>query len=609
MSSEQLQVAKTNIILLIQKCIDTIDLQFSIRMTNALYTLSGLFQSLFLKTTEIKMNPNIFLTDFEIKVEKIQHLLNLCQSILGGDSPGHLKDLCLKILLLLTTGLDNINENRFIEFIMGSCLFENLIQLLCDPSTRQKHGYNVVLLITLLVNYRKYDTTNPYIVKLSILDNELALNGYGQVITASLSEFVFGFSCEQSDNQNASWLSSITNIVGNMFISEEGTVRIQQMRANNALILALYEAIHLNRNFITTLAQTQTDSSSPPSPCNTLSVSQQRIDMSISNIPFDVTSQPSNLLVTFFTYCSIVMQNTKTESGSNTVKLCFIILGCITEDQYANSLMHDVSLTFKVHLYRLPMRHRKFLAETTTSSQPLVCTLLDLLIEFILSHMMKKFPMELYILCVNVIQRILCYQKRCKTRINFHWRELWTALLSLLRFIVQNENYLAKKMNIFHLSLSVVNILNFFITYGDTFLPTPGSYDELYYEIIRMHQVFDNVHSMGLRYTTNDGEFKNDALKLNNSLINVRGIIKHFNPKIEKWLSVNGLSTPTEQQILDIVKKNYDSLTLKLQDSLEQYERYCEKPKHEIFFNQMVESIVKDTRCNINISYASDANQ
>lgn len=36
-----------------------------------------------------------------------------------------------------------------------------------------------------------------------------------------------------------------------------------------------------------------------------------------------------------------------------------------------------------------------------------------------------------------------------------------------------------------------------FITYGDTFLPSPTSYDELYYEIIRVHQIFDNLYSMG----------------------------------------------------------------------------------------------------------------
>lgn len=47
------------------------------------------------------------------------------------------------------------------------------------------------------------------------------------------------------------------------------------------------------------------------------------------------------------------------------------------------------------------------------------------------------------------------------------------------------------------LPFQIVNLFNMFITYGDTFLPTPSSYDELYYEIIRMHQSFDNLHSMG----------------------------------------------------------------------------------------------------------------
>lgn len=47
-------------------------------------------------------------------------------------------------------------------------------------------------------------------------------------------------------------------------------------------------------------------------------------------------------------------------------------------------------------------------------------------------------------------------------------------------------------------SLQVVNLFNMFITYGDTFLPTSNSYDELYYEIVRMHQVFDNLYCMGM---------------------------------------------------------------------------------------------------------------
>lgn len=43
-------------------------------------------------------------------------------------------------------------------------------------------------------------------------------------------------------------------------------------------------------------------------------------------------------------------------------------------------------------------------------------------------------------------------------------------------------------------------------------------------------------------------------------------------------------------QVLEVVKSNYDTLTLKLQDSLDQYERYAEKPKQSAFFTALVGS-------------------
>lgn len=67
------------------------------------------------------------------------------------------------------------------------------LQLLKDTSARNRHGHDVVLLLTLLVNYRKHESANPYIVKLSILDDEVSLNGYGQVISSSLTEFCRSF--------------------------------------------------------------------------------------------------------------------------------------------------------------------------------------------------------------------------------------------------------------------------------------------------------------------------------------------------------------------------------------------------------------------------------
>lgn len=51
-----------------------------------------------------------------------------------------------------------------------------------------------------------------------------------KVITASLSEFCHQYAAQHQENQSAGWLSSLTNMVGSMFVSEEGGVRTQQIR-------------------------------------------------------------------------------------------------------------------------------------------------------------------------------------------------------------------------------------------------------------------------------------------------------------------------------------------------------------------------------------------
>ena len=94
------------------------------------------------------------------------------------------------------------------------------------------------------------------------------------------------------------WFTSLTSIIGNIFIGEE-EMKYQQIRENDALLLALYEATHLNRNFVTTLAYTQTDSSSPSfsiSPNNVLLTTQLNLGSQ------DITTQPINLLAIFFQY-------------------------------------------------------------------------------------------------------------------------------------------------------------------------------------------------------------------------------------------------------------------------------------------------------------------
>ncbi|CAG2251495.1 unnamed protein product [Mytilus edulis] len=62
-----------------------------------------------------------------------------------------------------------------ISFYCGIGSVLNGILYFRNAALRQILGHDTVLVLTLFIQYRKYESANQYIVKLSILDDELAL--------------------------------------------------------------------------------------------------------------------------------------------------------------------------------------------------------------------------------------------------------------------------------------------------------------------------------------------------------------------------------------------------------------------------------------------------
>ncbi|XP_064857232.1 armadillo-like helical domain-containing protein 3 [Oncorhynchus nerka] len=618
LDGDEVMKIKDNINSLFHHCVQALAEEHQIKVVNALQTLCALFRGVHQKNKSasgfdiINMLVGFDKAELRMKdfMESLESLLCVCVCVLQ-DFMESLESLLLESLLCVCGVTDNISQNTILEYVMINSIFEAILQILSDVSTRGQHGYDAVVLLALLVNYRKYESVNPYIVKLSIVDDEPTLDGMGLVVGQALTEYNRQYKDKEEENHGG-FFSTLTSMVGSMFIADADEKL--SVQTNEAILLALYEAVHLNRNFITVLAQSHPEidipttpiTPVPTTPTTPLGTTPLSMDMmNSSELPLDPNLQTSNLLITFLKYSSIVMQDTKDEHRLNSARLCLIILTCITEDQYADAFLHDDNMNFRVNLHRMPMRHRKKAAEKNVPSRPLVCAVLDLMVEFIVTHMMKDFPMDLYMRCVQVIHKLICYQKKCRIRLHYTWRELWSALINLLKFLLSNETVLLAKHNIFHLALLVVNLFNMFITYGDTFLPTSNSYDELYYEIVRMHQIFDNLYCMVLRVSTNAGQWKEPASKVTHSLVNVRAIINHFNPKIESYAAVNHISQLSEDQVLEVVRSNYDTLTLKLQDGLDQFERYSEQPKEAAFFKELVRSISLNVRKNVSLNTLS----
>ncbi|XP_022707131.1 UPF0668 protein C10orf76 homolog isoform X2 [Varroa jacobsoni] len=662
-----------------------------LRIVHAYQTLAAFVQGVYSKarTLDLGIDGLDLLVGVDVAENVMKDLLEISVSLLEVAIPHSLKLLVLKFLLAAET----VSSNTLVEYLMMTSLFEPLLAILADGPSRQQCGYHAVLLLMLVVNYRKYESTNPYIMRLSIADNELALNGFGQVVSSTLADSNRHFLATNgglsgaSDSLPAGGKRSTTTsassggrglLAGLLPTWLGGTPALQieeqvDPRAlaheiaggnirSDAALLAMYEAVHLNRNFLAILTNTQAESleirphrlqspsssapsspSSPTGPSLHLNpASNGSLDSSKSKLgggeplplDADLLEPPTNLFVTFIEFTSIVMQNTKDGTSLNTTRLCFIILTCIAEDQYANSIMHDVNMQYKVFIQHAPMRHRKLPSSRDAPFRPLAAAVLDLQVEFILSHMIKNnFHIDLYIRSLGIVHRLLCYQKRCRVRLSYPWKDLWTSLISLLKFILANEVNLAKRgHNVFAVCSLVVNVINLFITYGDTFLATPSSYDELYYEIIRCSEVFENLYSTALRYTSGDGTpagispagsnatttsssftssavspWRDPAARLASHLVNIRAIVNHFTAKINAWATAHCLASLTEEQVLDVVRSNYDSLTLKLHDNLDQFERYSEKPRESPFFTAMLRHLVSDVRKHLD--YADRAQQ
>jgi hypothetical protein len=127
--------------------------------------------------------------------ETISELYKTCKQILEfSEFESH--DVCLKLLLIILTSSDNLNDNILIENLMTDNLFDTLINLvhlnrLINTENSMKASdilQDVILIIILLANYRKNESCNPYIVQLSILAEENILNSFCFLINNKLME-------------------------------------------------------------------------------------------------------------------------------------------------------------------------------------------------------------------------------------------------------------------------------------------------------------------------------------------------------------------------------------------------------------------------------------
>lgn len=101
--------------------------------------------------------------------------------------------------------------------------------------------------------------------------------------------------------------------------------------------------------------------------------------------------------------------------------------------------------------------------------------------------------------------------------------------------------------------------------------------------------VFDSLGNFADRHESSDEDVEN-VDSLSNSLTNIRDIGKHFSPKINEYMVTHQVPSLTEQQVFEVVRNNYESLTLSLNDSLDVVDpmsTICGEQKEQLIFDDI----------------------
>jgi len=248
----------------------------------------------------------------------------------------------------------------------------------------------------------------------------------------------------------------------------------------------------------------------------------------------------------------------------NPARIAFITLSIITEDHFANCFLHDQSVKFRLRLHRAPARHRNIPTEEA-SPNTFAAWILQICCEFLVSHLMKDFPLGVHQMALGIIHRLLIYQKRSKCRLNFDWSLVLQSLVLLLKFVCSNQNSLRNRhanSDIQQLVKTALVVVNIFICCGDQIFMGTADYDKLYYELIRVTSVFDKVEQYAISQREKPSESCR-GFELDNLVFNVRQIQSYFN----KLLT----NSQTPQQILSLIQENYSYINLRFLDGLENF--------------------------------------
>lgn len=321
----------------------------------------------------------------------------------------------------------------------------------------------------------------------------------------------------------------------------------------------------------------------------------------VSITPESKTAEPP--ISSFLSYTSYILQHAHASQRAGFyAHLNLLTIRLLTEDQILCKKICSPDTKMTVRL----CRQRQPYLPLVRTERILACHIMDIMISGINHNLRKRLDVDLYILCIGILLRLISHLSRSRTRLTYHWSELFRSLLTLIRFCTKYVDDLKDLSNMGVLVDSLITTLALALSAGETFLPTPTDYDDLFYKIIETSEILTKFRTSYSKIltSTDKGSPISILLIVNThyqSLLNGDDVLDSENGKKESNGDVKGKGKQNRRLsssvVKGVIKKGYETLSLPeaREGSLDGWDRYREVDER-VFLKKAARCAVSDAR-------------
>ncbi|KAI0006440.1 DUF1741-domain-containing protein [Xylariaceae sp. FL0662B] len=464
----------------------------------------------------------------------------------------------VEVVLSITSGA---YQTSLLTYFIQRDLFPAIMKFIqeSDSPSRVMQPFT---LLGLLANYNKFEFQNPYQLRLNDFVNEATIQKIircvGQTCRSLRGQYV-----EILQDLPEGWtIANTLNMIGLGAIAPGARSNqkpthdpeaTKQMFAklpgeDAAILLGTYDFSHANKLFCFNLVTLPADKGE---------------------------EQP---ISSFLSLTSYLLQHAfLSNRATNYAHLSLMVFRLLIEDQLICKRICSEESKVAVRL----CRQRQPFLPAVRGERILATSVLDTMIDGINHNLRRRLDVSLYTLCVGIMLRIISYLSRSRTRLQYHWSELFRSLLSLIRFLTTYASDLKGLSHSETLLDLVVNLLALSLSAGEAFLPTPAAYDDLFYKVVESGEVlvkFRDTYNLSNRPS--------------NSIGTLVSVSAHYKTMLDSGGSKRNL---TSSEVADVIKQGYETLSIQTKEGLDGWERYREADERTLL-KKMARATVTDVK-------------